>query len=130
MMRSSRLLSLAGCVAALLVSTAAQETSECTDQAVIDAESTCKTTNSCDSCSDFNFGDDCDSNTVEHCAEIECCPACESEILAMFACEHGAACGDTLTCPETNAFEWAGTFAVPADSSTWSMRLSAQQYQS
>merc|ERR1712216_454053 len=62
------------------------------------AESTCKADNDCTDCSDFNFGDDCDANQREHCAEIECCPSCETEILSMFACEHGATCGTDLTC--------------------------------
>ena len=64
------------------------------------AESTCKSTNACTVCSDFNYGDDCDSNGREHCSEIECCPTCEAEIRAMFACEHGASCPASvpLTC--------------------------------
>ena len=68
------------------------------DEATRTAESGCKDTNGCVGCSDFNFGDDCDSNTREHCAEIECCAVCEAEIRAMFACEHGASCGAEFTC--------------------------------
>ena len=68
------------------------------DEATRLAESSCKDTNGCVGCSDFNFGDDCDSNTREHCAEIECCPVCEAEIRAMFACEHGTSCGEEFTC--------------------------------
>jgi hypothetical protein len=62
------------------------------DAATQAAESTCKTTNACTTCSDFDFGDDCASNEREHCAEIECCPSCEAEITAMFGCEHGTSC--------------------------------------
>ena len=68
------------------------------DDATMTAESTCKSDNACTECSDFNFGDDCASNQREHCAEIECCPTCETEIRSMFACEHGATCGEGLTC--------------------------------
>ena len=63
-----------------------------------EAEVSCKQSNGCEACTDFHFGDDCAANGQEHCAEISCCPACESEIRAMFACEHGEACGTELTC--------------------------------
>ena len=63
-----------------------------------EAEVSCKQSNGCEACTDFHFGDDCAANGEEHCAEISCCPACESEIRAMFACEHGQACGTELTC--------------------------------
>ncbi|GMH91453.1 hypothetical protein TrVE_jg11538 [Triparma verrucosa] len=63
------------------------------------AEITCKSSNGCTECSDFNFGDDCDSNQSEHCAEIQCCPACQSEIEMMWTCEHGATCG-AMSCPK------------------------------
>ena len=68
------------------------------DDVTVAAETTCKSDNACTECSDFNFGDDCASNQREHCAEIECCPTCETEIRSMFACEHGATCGEGLTC--------------------------------
>ena len=62
------------------------------------AEQACKRRQACTNCSDFNFGDDCTSNKKEHCAEIGCCPVCETEIRAMFACEHGDSCGKDLAC--------------------------------
>ena len=62
------------------------------------AEIACKDANTCSVCEDVNFGDDCYSNTQEHCAEIDCCSACEAEIRAMWACEHGTICGDELSC--------------------------------
>ena len=83
------------------------------DDATATAESTCKADNSCTECSDFNFGDDCTSNKREHCAEIECCPTCESEIRSMFACEHGATCGVELTCEAAPP----SPVVAPADSS-------------
>jgi hypothetical protein len=62
------------------------------------AETTCKDATSCSACHDFNFGDDCASNSREHCAEIDCCAVCETEIRAMWVCEHGSVCGEGLTC--------------------------------
>lgn len=81
-----------------LVACAHAVSAQC-DAATEAAESTCKRDNACTACSDFNYGDDCATNSREHCDEVECCPACEAEIRAMFACEHGASCGSTLTCP-------------------------------
>jgi hypothetical protein len=69
---------------------------ECQDASA--AEIACKAANACDACSDFNFGDDCSSNKAEHCAEIDCCSACEAEIRAMWVCEHGTVCGDEFSC--------------------------------
>ena len=46
----------------------------------------------------------CADKTAQHCAEIACCPSCEAQITAMFACEHalgeGSLCpaGEPLTC--------------------------------
>jgi hypothetical protein len=66
------------------------------------AEASCKSTNpGCANCSDFNFGSDCGSNQREHCAEIQCCPACTSQIQAMWTCEHGSTCG-AMSCSSSN----------------------------
>jgi hypothetical protein len=96
------------------------------DDATTTAETTCKSDNACTECSDFNFGDDCASNKREHCAEIECCPTCEGEIRSMFACEHGATCGEELSCdasapPSDSA---SGSSPPPADDSSSAQRLS------
>eukprot|EP01051_Picozoa_sp_SAG22_P015822 SAG22_NODE_2129_length_2969_cov_6.022997_1_plen_679_part_10 len=95
---------------------------ECPDfDAAAQAESDCKTGNGCTECSDFNFGDNCDSNKDEHCAEIDCCPACEAEIQAMWTCEHGPVCGNELACGQSG-FEWIGAFALADTTHTWSMQ--------
>ena len=66
-----------------------------------EAENACIEAHGCTDCEDVDFGDDCAANKKEHCAEIKCCPACETEIRAMFGCEHGNECGDDLgTCEE------------------------------
>jgi hypothetical protein len=116
-MRSSSLI-----VTLLIAGFADRAAAQCADAATAAAESTCKSENNCDSCSDFNFGTDCASNADEHCAEIACCPACEDEIRAMFACEH-ASCRD-LSCPAPSAFEWAGVFSLDGmtSPSKWSMQ--------
>eukprot|EP01052_Picozoa_sp_SAG31_P041982 SAG31_NODE_6523_length_1988_cov_2.642668_1_plen_134_part_10 len=104
---------------------------ECLDgemEAARAAESDCKTNNGCSACSDFDFGDDCDSNEQEHCEEIECCPECEDEIHMMWVCEHGDTCHEHLSCGDEHghlhfdAFEWAGIFSVADDTHTWSMQ--------
>lgn len=72
------------------------ELKKCTDFAGAKAaEEACKKKHNCtESCTDVNYGSDCAANTKEHCDEISCCKdKCTAEILAMFACEHGAACG-------------------------------------
>ena len=63
------------------------------------AEDSCKDANGCSACVEEEFGDDCASNSREHCDEIVCCAACEVEIRAMFSCEHGSTCGMSLSCP-------------------------------
>jgi hypothetical protein len=92
------------------------------------AETTCKDTNSCSTCHDFNFGDDCASNSREHCAEIDCCAVCETEIRAMWACEHGSVCGGGLTCE--GSVEYASpvvdSYAVGAVQGQTTYRLSVQ----
>ena len=52
----------------------------------------CKAANACSECSDIYFGDDCTSDEREHCAEIECCPACEAEIQVKWRYKHGGVC--------------------------------------
>ena len=47
------------------------------------AEVDCKKKHGCDECSDFNYGDDCAANELEHCHEIECCPVCATIIKTM-----------------------------------------------
>ena len=69
-------------------------------EAAATAETACKDSSACSACHDFNFGDDCAANSREHCAEIDCCAPCEAEIRAMWACEHGSTCGETLACAE------------------------------
>jgi hypothetical protein len=81
-----------------------------------EAEVTCKDKSACSECSDFNFGDDCNSNKKEHCAEIDCCTACEAEINRMWGCEHGGFCGE-LTCtsatsPISFLRDWSQVFII------------------
>ena len=114
-------------ISAIVVACADHADAQCTDTGAIAAEAACKASNNCHSCSDFNFGDDCTSNAREHCAEIECCPECEDEVRAMWACEHGDVCSE-LSCPAPDelepsySFEWAGVFAVSQPTSTWLMQ--------
>ena len=105
-------------VLVVLVLVARSASAQDCDADTIAAESTCKETNECAACSDFNFGDDCASNEREHCAEIECCPSCEAEIVAMFGCEHGASCPDEipLTCGSSSVSQGTpGVTMVMAD---------------
>merc|ERR1719281_813257 len=75
------------------------------------AEIACKAEKGCSECSDFNFGDDCESNKREHCAEIVCCPECEMEVKGMWGCEHGDNCGD-LTCTAESAPSGTGILSI------------------
>ena len=73
------------------------EHGECAEmEQMHEAENACVEANGCTGCEDVDFGDDCAANKKEHCAEIKCCPACETEIRAMFGCEHGNECGEDL----------------------------------
>ena len=72
----------------------------CSDIETLSAEEeACSKANNCTECDIGDFGKKCSSYRMEHCAEIDCCPACDSVIRGMWACEHGWFCGEDLgTC--------------------------------
>mmetsp|Transcript_3063 Transcript_3063/g.4644 ORF Transcript_3063/g.4644 Transcript_3063/m.4644 type:complete len:152 (+) Transcript_3063:112-567(+) len=60
------------------------------------AEANCTATHSCTKVIDIELDDNCGDIKEEHCEKIEVCLECKEEIHAMFACNYGAKCGESL----------------------------------